>query len=231
MFALMNKADISRGRRQYSSALRDEQAEQTRDRILAALGELLAGGELDELSFPAIAKHAGVSVPTVYRYFPNRKALFEGIEQWLSRELKAPPFPTEWTALAAGSPELFAYYDKGKELFRAAHVSSLFSDVQRTTRLKRDRRLAALLEPLTDHLERRDANAIHALVRLLYSFEGFQFMSTRFGLTPDETSNVVAWAMRAIATQIEAGKLMSSRSTNGKSQKARASKSSRSTKH
>src|SRR6478735_1224214 len=56
-------------------SLRDDQRAMTRERVLAAVLELVADGALDELSVPAVAKRSGVSVATIYRYFPTRDDL------------------------------------------------------------------------------------------------------------------------------------------------------------
>jgi AcrR family transcriptional regulator len=216
MFALMNKENISADKRTYSSKLREEQAEQTRERILAAVGELLRRGEIEELSFASVAKGAGVSVPTVYRYFPNRRALFEGIEAWISRELKAPPFPTDVSELADRSSEIFAYYENADAIFRTSMVAALFRDINKEGRARRDRKVASLLASVTSHLEPRQANAVHAIFRLLFGFEGYSFMNERFGVTGEEASVAVAWATRALLSQLESeGRGAKAPKTNG----------------
>src|SRR4051812_12543427 len=56
-------------------ALRDEHRELTRQKVLGAVLELVAEGPMAELSVPMVAKRSGVSVPTIYRYFPTKDAL------------------------------------------------------------------------------------------------------------------------------------------------------------
>lgn len=59
-----------------------------RDKILeAALGQFLLNG-LRGTSMEAIAKAAGVAKPTLYRYFPDKQALFEAIVAGLVGELR-----------------------------------------------------------------------------------------------------------------------------------------------
>jgi len=65
--------------RPYSSPLRDSQAQRTRELILDALTDLLATNSPQEVTTRAIAERAGVSQPTVYRHFPDRQALLEGL--------------------------------------------------------------------------------------------------------------------------------------------------------
>src|SRR5688572_1155649 len=60
--------------RTYRSELRAEQAEETRGRILDAAGRVMATG-VASLSVPAVAREAGVSVPTVYRHFGTKAEL------------------------------------------------------------------------------------------------------------------------------------------------------------
>ena len=71
-------------RRAYSSALRDNQAHATRELILDALTELLSELPADQIATRIIAERAGVSQPTVYRYFPDRQALLEGLSDRVS---------------------------------------------------------------------------------------------------------------------------------------------------
>ena len=63
----------------YSSALRDRQVAQTRELILDAVTTLLGDRRADEVTTREIAAVAGVSERTVYRHFPDRDALLEGL--------------------------------------------------------------------------------------------------------------------------------------------------------
>ncbi len=62
--------------RVYNSPLREAQAEQTRERILDATLRVLGNGSA-AFTMPAVAKEAKVSLPTVYRLFPNKEQLAE----------------------------------------------------------------------------------------------------------------------------------------------------------
>lgn len=60
--------------RNYESPVREAQAEQTRQRILDATLRVLARGA-SAFTVPAVAKEAEVSLPTVYRLYPNKQEL------------------------------------------------------------------------------------------------------------------------------------------------------------
>jgi AcrR family transcriptional regulator len=68
--------------RAYDSELRAEQAETTRRKILDALVRTMARG-VAALSVPAVAREAGVSVPTVYRHFKSKAALVTALSPYL----------------------------------------------------------------------------------------------------------------------------------------------------
>src|SRR5579863_7445713 len=73
---------IMKEKKPYRSNLREEQTQQTRERILEGLIKVMANG-IAELSIPAVAREAGVSVPTVYRYFRTKKELVEALGTYM----------------------------------------------------------------------------------------------------------------------------------------------------
>ena len=68
-------------------------AEKTRQRVLDAVVETLGKG-VTELSIPAVAKAAGVSVPTVTRHFKTKKGLMQAAAERLRNERGVGPTAT-----------------------------------------------------------------------------------------------------------------------------------------
>ena len=61
-----------------------QRAQQRRDEILAVTAQLLEDIGLDDLTTIKVAKSLGVSVGTLYHYFPNKHAILYALaEQWL----------------------------------------------------------------------------------------------------------------------------------------------------
>jgi AcrR family transcriptional regulator len=200
----MNSGSLSKKRRGYNNVLREQQAGRTREKILEALAGLLREGEMEELSYNLVAERAGVSVPTIYRYFPSRKALFDGLDQWLGRELKRPAFPRSFRELIEDTPEFFRYYHESKDLLNTARVSAILREANREGRKARDEGVSVLFAPFTSHLDPARAKSMHALFRLFYSFDSFEMMQDRFGLGPAEISDAVLWAVRTLVEKLEA---------------------------
>jgi AcrR family transcriptional regulator len=68
-----------KGRRPYNGALRNEQAQMTRSRILDAARRLLASGTYSSVTMEDIAREAGVAYQTVYGIFGTKQRLAQGL--------------------------------------------------------------------------------------------------------------------------------------------------------
>ena len=82
MKRITNVKRQKRPTRAYNSELRAEQADATRRKILDALVRTMGRG-VAALSIPAVAREAGVSVPTVYRHFKSKAALVAALSAHL----------------------------------------------------------------------------------------------------------------------------------------------------
>ena len=72
-------ASAVKPRRGYRSAVRDEQARRTRERIVRAARLLFLKRGYNATSIAAIADAAGVAPETVYAIFRNKRAVLEGV--------------------------------------------------------------------------------------------------------------------------------------------------------
>jgi AcrR family transcriptional regulator len=76
-------------RRTYDNRARQQKAAQTRERIVAAGGELVHAFDSwnwRDLTFRAVAERAGVGERTVYRHFPSERHLHDAVMQRLEAE-------------------------------------------------------------------------------------------------------------------------------------------------
>jgi AcrR family transcriptional regulator len=76
---MATKKTAEPARRRYSSRLRQQQAGQTRDQVLAAAAELFERSGWAGTTVAAIAGHAGVAVETVYSGFGSKKQLLRAV--------------------------------------------------------------------------------------------------------------------------------------------------------
>lgn len=102
--------------RKYELKRRAEHQERTRQRIVEATLELHGSVGPSRTTISAIAERAGVRRMTVYRHFPDERALFEACTTH-GYATYPPPDPTPWREIADPEErlrralgELYAYY-------------------------------------------------------------------------------------------------------------------------
>lgn len=180
--------------------LRDEQRALTRQRVLAAVLELVAEGSLDELSVPAVAQRSGVSVATIYRYFPTRDELLAAAAAEPSRQALSQP-----SAPRAGDDDLAAFqramwHDFAGNLPLLRHqIASTAGREMRTVRLDRSRSLLAGY--IEGHGIDPQSDAGQRLISLLLLINGSLALielHDRQGLDVDEALDRSLWALRAL---------------------------------
>ncbi|HEX2884169.1 MAG TPA: helix-turn-helix domain-containing protein [Candidatus Limnocylindria bacterium] len=194
----MNRSAKQQGRT-YRSKLRADQAEETRRRILDALVEVMAGG-VASVSIPAVARRAGVSVPTVYRHFGSKRALFAALYPHVVYRgaMERLPLPDSLDGLGPGLRRQFAHLDAIGDVERAAMLSPAGAEARRSnmpSRIERTRRLTDAIVPAGSTIDRE------RLTRLLVILTGgaaFRTWRDDLGCSPDEAADDVEWAIRTL---------------------------------
>ncbi len=197
-----------RRNRPYSSPLRDRQAQQTRDHILDSLTELLGELPATEITTREIAERAGVSQPTIYRHFPDRQALLEG----LTARIEAFVADAGEVESIETIDELVARAVRGIALTETRVVEAtaeaiLNADPRRLSSGSRARsaELRRVVENSFPDYDERDHLAITALLRNLYSVQTWLRMREEFGILGEESGPILAWAMEVLVKEIRAG--------------------------
>jgi AcrR family transcriptional regulator len=196
MNRIVNKRSVSK--RVYASALREERAQETRDRILDGVLEAMKDG-LAELSVPAVAKAARVSVPTVYRHFPTKRALFDAVGAHIGRRTglsATPPAVTNLDEFGRWVHETFARLDGVDSATAAAMAGALGGEVRRKTLMPR--RLAlyeTALAPALAALPPDERDHLRRVAVLLTSSGALRVFKSYLDLTPAQAADTVMWTL------------------------------------
>lgn len=93
---------------------RQQRARAAVNRILRATGELLDDAGYDALTTTAVAERADVNIATLYRYFPDKFALIEGLALSIEAErfAKVDPMLAVFAASADWRRDLRGIFDK-----------------------------------------------------------------------------------------------------------------------
>ena len=193
--------------RRYNSGLRDRQVAQTRELILDAVADLLGDRRADEVATRDIAAAAGVSERTVYRHFPDRNALLEGLSQRLPQLNGVTPSFGQMGLddIAPISRRLMELLDEHYVIARAEAVFNadprrFAADTQANTREMRE-----LLARELPELGEREQLRIAAVIRCLVSTQAWLRMREEFGVPGTESGPVVAWVLDLIIRELRAG--------------------------
>jgi AcrR family transcriptional regulator len=196
--------------RTYRSPLRDEQARRTRNLILDALVELLADRRADDITTREIADRAGVSQPTVYRHFPDRTALLEGISARIGYLMGIPEGIPVVPSLDDVGPRIEAIFVASDEFAVEVRAEVLLNADPRRYSPETQRRTAELLDlvstALPDLDERRHAH-VASLLRCLGSSQSWLRMREEFGVPGVESGPLMRWAIDTLVAAVRNGEL------------------------
>lgn len=183
------------------ASLREQHAEMTRERILAAVADLLESGD-GELTMPGVADASGVSLRTLYRYFPTRDELLEAAARWIGDELLKHPYPQTLDEVA----ELFRIgcrdFDERPQLVRAMALSQLGQNVRG---YRRRERLDAIRRALRNEITGLSADEMRqaeAVLAYLHNMLAYTTLREENGLSGDEIGEAAAWAMQTLINDL-----------------------------
>jgi AcrR family transcriptional regulator len=178
--------------------LRAAQSQATRARILEATVTVMARG-VASVSIPAVAREAGVSVPTVYRHFGTKRdllaAVFPHVVVRAGLDELIPPRSID--ELGQGVRALFERIDSAGDLARAAIASPAAEEVRRVdmpARLEMSRRLADSIVP---KLIAGDRDRIARLLTILISASALRVWRDHLGATVEEAAGDIDWVISA----------------------------------
>lgn len=193
----MNRISNSAART-YRSELRAEQAEETRRRILDAALRVMSTG-LASLSVPAVAREAGVSVPTVYRHFGTKADLLAEMYPHAARlaGLDGVPDPSTVSDVKTAVRAMIERLDALDDVSRAAFASPIADEVRHVTMPSRVTRLRRLGESIEPPLASADLDRITRLLVVLTSQSSLRTWRDHLGVTADQAAEDVDWILRA----------------------------------
>jgi AcrR family transcriptional regulator len=191
--------------RRYEKKARAAQEEATRLRIVEAAMELHGTVGPAATTISAIAERAGVRRATVYRHFPDERALFAGCSG-MFRERNPVPDPALWASiedpaarLAAALDALYGWYERVEPsltaILRDIDRVPIIREIQQAGRMAY---LAAVEDALVPGWRARGkaAKRLRAALGLALDFHAWQTLHAR-GLSRAEIVGVMSSAVAA----------------------------------
>jgi AcrR family transcriptional regulator len=181
---------------QRRGSLRDQQVDLTRDLIMRAFQGLLQNDHPDAITFPQVAEAAGVSLRTVYRYFPTRADLLQSAAAWFGEMVEGARWddPATVRDLAGAIPHMGRLFDEHTNVFRALAEVEL-------ERPRREAVAAAVAEVATD-LPEAEVRRVEAILGCIRSGHSWLVLHDHYGLTGDDIVATLDWAATALLEDV-----------------------------
>ncbi|MGI9604218.1 MAG: TetR/AcrR family transcriptional regulator [Acidimicrobiales bacterium] len=182
------------------SDLRDKQRAATRSQIVDALLVLLETDAPATISMPTVADAAGVSLRTLYRYYPNKADLLDAAGSWFDEGIRSDRahFGVNTDNLLAYQRDLWSEFGRHIGAVRAQHATPAGREI-RIHRLPHQRtEVAAALDRLSVDLDPDDrARLIDAAIATVSS-ANFLELVDRMGHDPIDGAELAVWMIEAM---------------------------------
>jgi AcrR family transcriptional regulator len=184
--------------REYRSELRAQQAARTREQILDATVRVLAGG-LADVTVPAVAREAGVSIPTVYRHFKTKRDLLAALQPHLQRHagIDANALPTSIDELRGSLVSVLSGMDGLDDVMRAALASRGADEVRHVHAPNRFKLARRVIDGVAPELSETERDRIARILVIMTASPALRTWRDDFGASVEEIADDIDRTVRA----------------------------------
>ncbi|HEX6536437.1 MAG TPA: helix-turn-helix domain-containing protein [Gemmatimonadaceae bacterium] len=185
--------------------LRTRQAAVARNAILNALLRHLEAGDADDVAMEDLAREAGVSRRTLYRYFPSRSHLLDAAGDWIRAEVLQLPIEIGPEGVAASFRAAAARLQRRPRLARALLRSETGRAVRSGYREERVKAIRRAIRAEAPGASRRELERAAAVVAHLCSSTAWTTIQDDTGLDASGAQAAVAWAIETLLARLREG--------------------------
>jgi AcrR family transcriptional regulator len=184
------------------SSIRERQAAVIREAILDALATLLDHHDPDDVAMSQVAADAGISLRTLYRYFPTREAMFDAVGDHVVARLG---LPREIEGADDISRMFLVSARRGgqsPELVRTMLWSRLGRRARSAHRRRRVESITRALAEVTSHLPPAEARRREGAIVYLTSLLAWITVSEECELSAEDAQHGIAWAIDTLVADL-----------------------------
>jgi AcrR family transcriptional regulator len=190
--------------RKYVSKLRADQAEGTRERILAGAAKLTLF-DVARVSHTAVARSAGVAERTVFRHFPTVAALHDAFLKYQERRFVRDQGKELTLDELVPSYEQWPERPESKYVFEAMMNEQQEAPLLTKSRRKRYARIERTLREVAPDATRLQLRQLVMVFSSLLSPEVFRRAKVLWGMDAEEVIPGPAWALRVLIDRLRKG--------------------------
>lgn len=189
-----------------TESLRLRQAELARRAIFEALVSHLEAGDADDVAMEDLAREAGVSRRTLYRYFPTRAELLAAAADWIRDEVLQLPIEIGEQGIANSFRLAASRLETRPELARALLRTSTGRALRSGFRSARVDAIHRALRREVPGLSQRELRQAAAVLSYLCSSNAWITMQDECGLNAASAQAAVEWAIETLLARLRDGK-------------------------
>jgi TetR/AcrR family transcriptional regulator, cholesterol catabolism regulator len=185
-----------------AASLRERQAQQIRATVLDSVIAELESKAVDDVSMADVARAAGISLRTLYRYFPDRPALLQAAGEHLYGSLGVPFDITGPGDISRSLLEAARRLSSRPELTRTLVQTTAGRAMRSGVRRQRVEAIRTALKPATDGLDPDTGRWATAVIAHLCSAASWLIISDESGLEQADAQQAVAWAIDTLISTL-----------------------------
>jgi AcrR family transcriptional regulator len=186
-----------------AGSLRERQAAVVRDEILDALARRLDREDPEDIAMPRVAADAGISLRTLYRYFPTREDMFEAVGDHVVARLGLPREIGGADDIVRVFSESARLGAQSPELVRAMLWTRLGRRARSSHRRRRVESITAALAEVTSHLPPAGARRREGAIVYLCSLPAWITVSEECELGAEDARQGIAWAIETLVGALQ----------------------------
>lgn len=184
--------------RKYNNASRREKSDEAQYNVLQSYIALLTERRGADVGMDEVAKRAGISERTVFRFFKDKKALQSEVNKFINTYLEYGYRQIEEVDVTGFAKNIFAAFDRN-ESFTLAYIYSPFGQDSRRKLRKslHDRLIEKITKSSRSKLPPEELKRL-AVVFSLINARVWDDIKNDFGFSGEEMSESVEWAIKTL---------------------------------
>jgi AcrR family transcriptional regulator len=164
--------------------------------ILASALRLLEDWTVGELTVRAVARQAGMSERTVFRYFADRDEFLDAVADEVRDRLELPPVPASIEAMIDAPDGLYRAFERKERLTKAALHSELFPRMRETQAKARWAAVRKLVDGYAPRRPDRERRIAAANIRYFLAATAWHYYRFYFRFSLEDSIDCARTAIR-----------------------------------
>jgi len=183
-------------------SLNDRHTDATQKLILSTALDLLERSGVTEVTVRAVAKQAGMSERTVFRYFADRDEFLDALAKYASGQMHTPRPPATIDELLKYPGPLYRWFEERAQLIQGVLHTEIFTRVRFEVAEQRWRAVADLIDGHASHRPRKERMLAATNINYYLSASTWNYYRKHFRLSLDDTIACAKSAVRLAVDEI-----------------------------